>query len=59
MDSKKEDLLTMKSSSVKIKAIEQSKDSIIKENSSQKVPVAVADQQEEDDDAIFKKLNIP
>ena len=59
VDSKKEDLLTVKSSSVKSRAIEQSIDSIIKEDSSQKVPVAVVDQQEEDDDAILKKLKIP
>ena len=49
----------MKSSSVKNGVIEQSKDSSIKGDRSQKVPVAVVDQHEEDDDAIFKKLNIP
>ena len=42
VDSNKEDLLTMESYSIKIRAIEHSKDFIIKEYSSQKVPVAVA-----------------
>ena len=59
VDSKKEDSLTVKSSSIKNRVIEQSKYSSIKGDRSQKVPVAVADQHEEDDDAIFKKLNIP
>ena len=59
VDSKKEDPLTVKSTSVKNKVIEQSKYSSIKGDRSQKVPVAVADQHEDDDDVIFKKLNIP
>ena len=49
----------MKSYLEKNIAVEQSKDSSIKGDKSQKVPVVVADQHEEDDDAIFKRLNIP
>ena len=43
VDSKKEDSLTVKSSSIKNKVIEQSKYSSIKGDRSQKVPVEVAD----------------
>ena len=59
VNSKKEDSFTVKSFSVKNKVVEQSKDSGIKGNRSQKVPVAVADQDEEDDDSVFRKINIP
>ena len=45
VDSKKKDSLTVKSSPVKNRVVEQSKDSNIKGDRSQKVPVVVVDQQ--------------
>ena len=49
----------MDSSQGKDKVAEQSKDSSIRRDRSQKVPVEVADQDEEDDDLVFRKMNIP
>ena len=51
--------MTVKPSLVKDTVVEQSKDSSIKGDRSQKIHVAVIEQHEEDDEAIFKKLNIP
>ena len=59
VNSKREDSVTMKSSLVKDTVVEQSKESNIKEYKSQKVPIIVIEKHEEDDEAIFKKLNIP
>ena len=59
VNSERKDSVTLKSSLVKDTAIEQSKKSIIKEDKSQKVLVAVTEQHEEDDGVIFKKLSIP
>ena len=59
VDSKREDSVTVKSSLVKYIVEEQSKYFSFKGDKSQKVPVAVTEQHEEDDEAIFRKLNIP
>ena len=59
VNSKREDSITVKSSLVKDTVVEQSKKSSIKEDESQKVPILVTEQHEEDDEEIFKKLNIP
>ena len=59
VDSKKEYSLILESSPGKDKVAEQSKDSSIRRDRSQKVPVEVADQDKEDDDLVFRKMNIP
>ena len=59
VDSKREDSMTVKYSLVKDTVVNQSKETSIMGDRSQKVPVPVAEQHEENDEAIFKKLNIP
>ena len=59
VDSKKEYSLILESSPGKDKVAKQSKYSSIRRDRSQKVPVEVADQDEEDDDLVFRKMNIP
>ena len=59
VNSKREDSVTVKPSLVKDTFVEQYKYSIIKGDRSQKVTIAVTEQHEEDDEEIFKKLNIP
>ena len=49
----------METSPRKDKVAEQPKDSSIKRDRSQKIPVEVVDQDEEDDDLVFRKMNIP
>ena len=59
VDSKREDSVTAKPSLVKDIVEVQPKYSSFKGEKCQKVPIAVTKQHEEDDEAIFKKLNIP
>ena len=59
VDSKKEYSLILESSPGKDKVPEQSKDSSIKRDRSQNILVEVVDQDEEDDDLVFRKMNIP
>jgi len=59
VDNKREDSVVEKPSLVKDTVKEQSKDFSFKEDKSQKVPVAETEQHEEDDEEIFRKLNIP
>ena len=59
VDSKKEYSLILVSSPRKDKFVEKSKDSSIKRDRSQKVHVEVTDPDEEDDDLVFRKMNIP
>ena len=59
VDSKKEYSLILVSSPRKDKFVEKSKDSNIKRDRSPKVHVEVTDQDEEDDDLVFRKMNIP
>ena len=57
--SKKEHLVTLKSSPEKDKVAEQPKVCNTKRDMSLEVPVEEANKEEEDDDLIFRKMNIP
>ena len=59
VDNKREDSMIEKPSLMKDTVKEQSKIFSFKEYKSKKVPVAETEQHEEDDEKIFRKLNIP
>ena len=57
-DLNSEEVNSKREDSVKDIVVEQSKESSIKGDRSQKVPIAITEQHEEDDEAIYNKLNI-
>ena len=59
VDSKKEHSVTLKSSPEKDKFVERPKVCSTERDMSLEVPVEEADKEEEDDDLIFRKMNIP
>ena len=59
VDNKREDSVIENPSPVKDTVIEQPKDFSFEDYKSKKIPVAEIEQHEEDDEEIFRTLNIP